>query len=124
MPEVRMEKASILLAYPAERDMTTKSIYRRAVRQVFPVCVIMPNFELVGSIHLTEKLEIRRVLLSRADDFIPLTNATAVYSLHPVISIWRSTIVFNKNQMILIGDAAQAGTPPAGISQPITEPRK
>jgi len=111
MPEVRMEKHSILLAYPAERDMSTKSIYRRAIRQIFPVCVMLPNFELFGNVHLTEKLEIKRVLLSRADDFIPLTDATAVYSLYPAVTIWRSTIVFNKNRMILIGEHGPVETP-------------
>jgi hypothetical protein len=111
MPEVRMEKHSILFAYPDERDMTTKSIYRRAIRQVFPVGVILPNFELMGCVHLTEKLEIRRVLLSRSDDFIPLTDATATYSLNPTVTIWRSTIVFNKTRMILIGEHAAVENP-------------
>lgn len=104
MPETRMEKHSILFAYPVERDMTTKSIYRRASRQVYQVAIILPNFELVGSIYLTEKLEIRRVLLSRTDDFIPITDATAIYSLYPAITISRNLIVFNKNRMILIGE--------------------
>ena len=104
MPETRMEKHSILFAYPVERDMTQKSLYRRVIRQIYPVAVIMPNFELVGSIHLSEKLEIRRVLLSRPDDFIPLTDATASYSLYPAVTVWRNTILFNKNRMILIGE--------------------
>ncbi|MCX6078035.1 MAG: hypothetical protein NTW32_00725 [Chloroflexi bacterium] len=104
MSELRMEKHSILFAYPDERDMTTKSIYRRASRQVYPICVLLPNFELFGSVHLTEKMDIRRVLLSRSDDFIPITDATVIYSLYPAITIRRSTIIFNKNQMILIGE--------------------
>jgi hypothetical protein len=120
MPETRMEKHSILFAYPVERDMTTKSIYRRSVRQIYQVAVILPNFELVGSVHLTEKLEIRRVLLSRSDDFIPLTEATAIYSLYPAITIWRSTIVFNKNRMILIGEHVPAENPFAA-SEPTTQ---
>ena len=111
MPETRMEKHSILFAYPIEQDMTTKSIYRRSFRQVFSVAVIMPNFELVGYLHLTEKLEIHRVLLSRPDDFIPLTEATAVYSLYPAVTISRSTIAFNKNRMILIGEHNSAESP-------------
>ena len=111
MPETRMEKHSVLFAYPVVRDMTTKSIYRRSIRQVYPVAIILPNFELVGSIHLTEKLEIRRILLSRADDFIPLTDATAIYSLYPAITIWRNTIVFNKNRMILIGEHIPSENP-------------
>ena len=111
MAETRMEKHSILFAYPVVRDMTTKSIYRRSLRQVFQVAIIMPNFELLGSLHLTEKLEIRRVLLSRTDDFIPITEATAIYSLYPAITIWRSTIVFNKNRMILIGEHIPSENP-------------
>lgn len=120
MPEARMEKHSILFAYPVERDTSTKSFYRRAIRQTFPVGVILPNFELVGTIHLTEKFEIRRVLLSRTDDFIPLTDATAIYSLNPTVTIWRSMIVFNKNRMILIGEYAPVENPfnPAKPPQP------
>lgn len=113
MTELRLEKHSIMFAYPDERDMTTKSIYRRSIRQIYPVCVLMPNFELTGHIHLTEKLEIKRVLLSRSDDFIPLTDATAVYSLYPAIQIHRSTIIFNKNRMVLIGELADKEIPPA-----------
>ena len=122
MPEVRMEKHSILFAYPSERDMSTKSIYRRASRQVYPVGVILPNFELVGYVHLTEKIDIRRVLLSRADNFIPLTDASATFSLYPAISFRRSTIVFNKNHMILIGEHAPEDNPVnvPGTSQPTT----
>ncbi len=112
MSELRIEKHSIVFAYPDEGDMTTKSIYRRSIRQVFPVFVLMPNFELTGSIHLTEKLEIKRILLSRADDFIPLTDATAIYALYPAITIHRSTIIFNKSRMVLIGELAAKGTPP------------
>jgi hypothetical protein len=111
MPETRMEKHSILFAYPNEKDVTSKSIYRRASRMVYPVAVIMPNFELLGSIHLSEKLEIRRVLLSRSDDFIALTDATAIYSLYPAVTIWRNAIVFNKSLMILIGEHAAVENP-------------
>jgi hypothetical protein len=121
MPETRMEKHSILFAYPVERDMTTKSIYRRSLRQVFPVAIIMPNFELIGSIHLTEKFEIRRILLSRPDDFIPLTEATAIYSLYPAVTIRRSTIVFNKNRMILIGEHTPSENP-FNTPEPPTKP--
>jgi hypothetical protein len=123
MPETRMEKHSILFAYPVQRDMTTKSIYRRTFRQIFQVAVILPNFELVGSVYLTEKFDIKRVLLSRAEDFIPITEATAIYSLYPAITIWRSTIVFNKNRMILIGEHVPAENPFAASEPPTQAPQ-
>ncbi|MEI6290955.1 MAG: hypothetical protein WCP19_11040 [Chloroflexota bacterium] len=100
----KLEKSSILFAYPAEMDMSTNSIFRRVTRQVFPVLVILPNFEISGQIHLTEKFDIHRVLLSRTEDFIPLTNSTVVYSTHPNVIVTRSTIVFNKNYLVLIGE--------------------
>ncbi len=119
MPETRMEKHSILFAYPVEKDMSQKSLYRRVLRQVFPVAVILPNFELVGSIHLSEKLEIRRVLLSRTEDFIALTDATASYSLYPTVTVWRNTILFNKNRMILIGEHLSSENPfESGLPRP------
>ncbi len=118
MPETRMEKHSILFAYPAENDMTTKSIYRRTQRQAYPVAVVMPNFELVGSIHLTEKFDIRRVFVSHQDDFIPLTEATAMYSLYPAVTVWRNIIVFNKSRMILIGAHTAAENPFASTEKP------
>ncbi len=124
LPEVRMEKHSILFAYPSEKDMSTKSIYRRALRQTFPVGVIMPNFELVGLVHLSERLEIHRVLLSRVDDFIPLTNAYALYSLNPSLNFFCSTIIFNKNHMILIGEQplkAPPAAPKAVVAPPPPE---
>jgi hypothetical protein len=118
MPETRMEKHSILFAYPVERDVTQKSLYRRVLRQTYPVAVIMPNFEIAGTIHLTEKLEIRRILLSRADDFIPLTDATASYSLYPAVTVWRNTILFNKNRMILIGEHLPVENPFSDVDTP------
>lgn len=104
MIEARLEKSAILLAHPVERDMTAKSIYRRATRIVSAVTVLMPYFEVTGLAHLTEKFELRRVLLSRPDDFIPLTNAMATYTLYPTIRVGPGTIIFNKNRMVLIGE--------------------
>ncbi len=104
LPTAKLEKSRIMFAYPAEMDLSANSIFRRAVRQIFPVLVILPNFEISGLLHLTEKFDIHRVLLSRPEDFIPLTNSTAVYSLHPAVTITRSTIVFNKNYLVLIGE--------------------
>jgi hypothetical protein len=108
IPEVRMDKDSILFAYPAESDITPTNIYRRANRLIYPVSVLLPNFMLVGSVHLTEKFEIRRVLLSRPDDFIPLTDVTATFSLYPALAYKKNIMVFNKNRMILIGEYNQA----------------
>ena len=104
LPLIRLEKSSILFATPVERDLTHKSIYRRATRQTYEIVVSLPNFELRGSIHLTERLDIRRVLVVRPEDFIPITGATATFVLYPQVSVQGGTIVFNKDRVIFIGE--------------------
>jgi hypothetical protein len=101
--DARIEKRSILMACPLEDDLTQKSMYRRATRVPFGVTVLLPGFQLEGTIHLTEALEIRRVLVGRQDDFIALTNAGITYSLHPAITFDRDIIVFNRNEASFIG---------------------
>lgn len=100
----RVEKAGILFATPVERDLTHKSLYRRATRLGFQLVVLVPNFELRGTIHLTERLDIRRVLVVRPEDFIPLTEATATYVLYPQVTVRADTLVFNKARVVLIAE--------------------
>lgn len=104
LPVVRIEKSSLLFALPVESDLTHKSLYRRAARQGYEVVVALPNFELQGTIHLTERLDLRRVLLVRTEDFIPLTDALATYVLYPQVAPRGSTIVFNKARVVFIGE--------------------
>ncbi len=110
LPVVRVEKPPILFAVPvAERDLTHKSLYKRATRRPYEIVVIVPGFELHGTVHLTDRLDLRRVLLERADDYIPLTNATVTYTLHPKISFKAGTVIFNKQKTVLVGEPLFAG---------------
>jgi hypothetical protein len=112
--DARIEKHLILFASPVEQDLTQKSIYRRATREPYGVTVLLRGFEIEGTIHLTEKLEIRRVLVGRQDDFIPLTRVTATYALHPAVTFSREIVVFNKNQASFIGKRVPSGEPASG----------
>lgn len=109
--DARIEKRSIIFASPIEPDITQKSIFRRAVRRPFDVTVLLPSFKLEGSIHLTESLEVRRVLVGRQDDFIALTHATVTYALYPALSFQRDTVVFNKSLASFIGKPMPVTTP-------------
>lgn len=104
LPVMRIEKSGLLFAIPVESDLTHKSMYRRAVRQGYEVVLSLPNYELQGTIHLTERLDLRRVLVVRPEDFIPLTEAVATYVLYPQVAPRASTIVFNKARVIFIGE--------------------
>jgi hypothetical protein len=107
LPKARIEKSAILFARPAEQDLTHKSIYRRASRQEFDIVLLLQSFELKGTIHLIERIDMRRGLSARVDHFIALTDASATYTLFPQIAIHSSTIVFNKNQVVLFGEPRQ-----------------
>ena len=111
--DARIEKRSIVFACPIEPDITQKSIFRRAVRRPFDVTVHVPGFKLEGMIHLTESLEVRRVLVGRQDDFIALTNATATYALYPALTFQRDTVVFNKTLASFIGKPVPVPAPSA-----------
>lgn len=107
LPKARIEKHAILFALPVEQDLTHKSIYRRASRQEFDVVVLLPSFEIKGVIHLAERMDIRKGLIMRPEDFIPLTEATATYVLNPQISTRPSTVVFNKTRLVMLGEPRQ-----------------
>jgi hypothetical protein len=102
--EARIEKRSILFACPEQRDITQKSMYRKAARLPYDVCVLVPGFEIIGTVHLTEKFDTRRVLVAHPDDFIPLTNAMARYVAYPALTVINSPIVFNKTLATFIGE--------------------
>lgn len=106
--DARIEKRSILFACPTQRDITQKSMYRKTARLPCDVCVLIPGFEIIGTIHLTEKFDTRRVLVAHPNNFIPLTNAMARYVPHPALTVLNSPIVFNKNLASFIGERLAA----------------
>jgi len=114
--DARIEKRSILFACPRQRDITQKSMFRKTARLPYNVCVLVPGFEIIGTIHLTEIFETSRVLVAQPDDFIPLTNAMARYVAYPALIVRNSPIVFNKSLASFIGECLAAeepfGSPP------------
>jgi len=118
--EAHIEKMNILFAKPIQQDITHKSLYRRATRQIFHVAVLMPNFEIRGMIHLTEKLDVSRVLTSRPEDFIALTGAMAAFTLNPQIVIKSSTLIFNKMLITMLGEVLTSNS--TGKTEPLRGP--
>ncbi len=108
---VCVEKEAVLFAMPVERDLTHKSLYRRASRMETQIALILPAFEIQGTIHITERLDIRRVLTTRPEIFVPLTDATVVYILNPQLTLRSNIIAFNKALVSLIGHIPTPTTP-------------
>jgi hypothetical protein len=104
MAKARVEKGAISMAIPIQRDLTHKSIFRKANRMAFEVVVLMPQFQIQGVIHLTERIEPRKGFTLRPDDFIPLTEAVLTFAPNPQMVMRVDTVVFNKNQMSMIAE--------------------
>lgn len=99
IPDLRLEKSFVLAALPLESDVTHKSLFRKAVRQVYEITVLLPNYELRGKIFMTERIDLRRGLSSRPEDFLAMTAATIIYGPAPQITVRANTIIFNRHHV-------------------------
>ncbi len=104
LARARLEKKAILMAIPLEQDLTHKSIFRKTNRVGVDVAVLLPQFEIHGMLHVVERLDIRKGLMMRPEDFIPLTDATLTYVFNPQLSLHSGAMIFNKNHMSLLGE--------------------
>jgi hypothetical protein len=124
LPRARIEKASILFAVPVEKDMTHKSIFRKANRLAYEVAAILPPFEVQGTVYLTERFEARKGMATRPEDFIPLTDVSVSCAINPQLNLRVATLVFNKHQLALLGEIrARTGALNTGaLSMPANPP--
>lgn len=102
--EANIDKSQILFARPVQADLTHKSLYRRATRQLYQVALNLPSFEIRGVIHLTGKFDVARVLIERPEDFIPITNCRATYVFNPRLEIAANIFVVNKQRITVIAE--------------------
>lgn len=116
IPDLRLEKSFILAALPIESDMTHRSLFRKVARTSYEMTVLLPNYELRGKVSMSERLDLRRGLAPRPEDFIPMTDATLVYGPSPQITIRANTIIFNKQH---VGFLAEHPAPRESNTLPI-----
>lgn len=115
MAKTRVEKNAITMAVPIQRDLTHKSIFRKANRSAFDAVVLMPQFQIQGVIHLSERIDPRKGFTMRPEDFIPLTEAVLTFAPNPQMVMRVDTVVFNKKQMLMVAElhARHATTSPS-----------
>ncbi len=104
MAKARVEKNAITMAVPIQRDLTHKSIFRKANRLVFDVVILIPQFQIQGVIHLTERIDPRKGFNMRPEDFIPLTEAALIFAPNPQMVMRVDTVVFNKKQLLMVAE--------------------
>lgn len=119
MAKTRVEKNAITMAVPIQRDLTHKSIFRKANRLAFDVVVLVPQFQIQGVIHVTERMDPRKGFTMRPEDYIPLTEAVLTYAPNPQLVMRVDTVVFNKKQILM---AAELRARPAPLNPPTGQP--
>lgn len=104
MPKVRIEKSAITMAIPLQRDLTHKSMFRKSNRLAFEVVVFVPQFQIQGVLHLTERIDLRKGFSLRPEDFVPLTEAVMTFAPNPSVSLRADTVIFNKHRMMMLAE--------------------
>jgi hypothetical protein len=104
VPDLRLEKSFLMAAIPMDSDVTHKSLFRKTAGQSYEITVLLPNYELRGRVFMSERLDLRRGFVARAEDFIPMTSAMFVYTPAPQITVRANTIIFNKHHVGFLGD--------------------
>jgi hypothetical protein len=107
IPDLRLEKSFLMAALPMDSDVTHKSLFRKTTGQSYGITVLLPNYELRGRVFMSERLDLRRGFVARAEDFIPMTSAMFIYTPAPQITVHANTIIFNKHHVGFLGEHPQ-----------------
>lgn len=96
-----VEKEGIMFAISRGEgaEATERSYYKRVDTVEWEVFMTIPSFELYGRLHVRGTGDLRTALLRWTGQFIPVTEAKAVYTLFPEVSFSSNVIVVNKSRI-------------------------
>jgi hypothetical protein len=96
-----VEKEGIMFAISRGEgdEATERSYYKRVDTVEWDVFMTIPSFELSGRLHVRGTGDLRIALLRWTGQFIPLSEAKAVFTLFPEVSFTGNVIVVNKSQI-------------------------
>jgi hypothetical protein len=103
---VRLTKRHLLLVSLNRReDIGPQSLARGgySTTKQYEVLVTMQNYELEGYLEWQGRFDFRVMMAEGTRDFIPLYNAKAKGVLIPALKIQSSVMLFNRNQVDLLG---------------------
>jgi hypothetical protein len=106
-PELVIPKSAIVLAFEAQRDGldASKRFYSYIRKQTCPVFVSLPGMELRGCVHTTGALELRRLVVTTVQDFIPITSPTVRLLASPRLVLKPQAIIVNLHHIQCIAEA-------------------
>jgi hypothetical protein len=99
-----LDKKGILFAISGAQSGSAaeRSFFKHVDTTEWEVLVTVPFFELRGKFHVRGTGDLKRMLLSWTGQFIPLTQATAVFTLYPQVTFTGDVIIVNREHTELI----------------------
>ena len=103
-PSAILEKQGILFAISGEEGarVAERRFYSHVDTTEWDVFITVPSFELTGKFHVRGTGDLRTMLLAWTGQFIPLTQAKAVFTLLPEISFTGRAIIVNRSHIEII----------------------
>jgi hypothetical protein len=98
-------KKGILFAISGEQrgSAAERRFFKHVDTTEWDVFLTLPSFELTGKFHVRGTGDLRTMLLRWVGQFIPLTSARAVYTLHTDVAFTGDVIIVNREHMEVIG---------------------
>jgi hypothetical protein len=99
-----LDKKGILFAISGAQSGSAaeRSFFKHVDTTEWEVLVTVPFFELRGKFHVRGTGDLKRMLVSWTGQFIPLTQATAVFTLYPQVTFTGDVIIVNRTHTELI----------------------
>lgn len=99
-----LEKDKILFVIEKREgvEATERRFYKHVDTTEWDVFLTVPSFELSGRMHVRGTGDLRTMILTWTRRFIPLTDATAVFTLYPEVSFAGDVIIVNKSHIEMI----------------------
>lgn len=108
-PMVQIRREAIVLAVPREHRLPTTEAQRPleyVTKEPHRVSFLLPDFTVVGDLHLAKEADIGAASPMRCSDFVPLTDAEATYLPDPTLMWKASVIVVNAAKAEVFSPAA------------------
>jgi hypothetical protein len=94
-PMVQIRREAILLALPREHRLPAAEDQRPleyVAKEPHRVSFLLPDFAVVGDLHLAREADIGAASPMRGSGFVPLTNAEATYFPDPTL-VWKAPVI-------------------------------
>jgi hypothetical protein len=109
-----LDKGQILFAIsgmPTATE-TERRLYKHVDTVEWETFITVPSFELRGNFHVRGTSDLKTMLLGWTGQFIPLTEARAVFTLIPKVAFSGDVIIVNRAHIEVICTDRPVGRPP------------